>query len=163
MSGAITMTITAASRLLLLDLEGVLIPEWGDWHCPVHSIRQLRDKIRDFAPDHIQLFTYAAHSEEDEHVLRTQLPMLSVALAHPILDFWPLTDVRQALRDAASIHVNSNMDLVRHHTKEEVLFYLFQAGKLPSHTLLIDDHITTQHWRIDGPPPRTITLQHFSL
>jgi len=136
---------------LLLDLEGILIPSWGDWFCPPGAADRVQAIFDTYQPDSVKIFSYAIAAQDDALTLKAELPYLCEASGLPISDIWLLDDVRRRLARHAQIHVASNEDLVCYYTKESVLFALSQSGDLAPRTILVDDNVREQHWSLASP------------
>lgn len=140
------------TRLILLDLEQTLIPEWGDW-----TLTPQIDKIvahcqpKKGESVELGLMSWAVYHNKDVEIFKEKLyPALKDVFGQHFLSFMSMDQWANCIWENAGIWLQRE-ELFDIYKKEDVLFRLARNGWKAGHDIeLIDDAVHHQT-RIDIP------------
>lgn len=129
-------------RILFLDLEETIIPEWGDWIVPDGYKQKLLTFIKNFKPNRTEIFSWAIYGEEDLATFEIYRDYLAVEIQTPFEHVNDIASLIDDYRATTGIHILDERDFFDFVKKERFLFDMALKGKYPdSHLVLLDDAV----------------------
>jgi hypothetical protein len=129
-------------KILLLDLEETVIPEFGNFYVPDHWGRCIRKFIKEGKFSEVRIYSWAIYNDKD----KAEFENVSLSIGLEIgTTFSHIHTIQEIIRDITKycgIKMADINDFFDFYNKERALFDLTLNGWLPNtHIVLLDDAV----------------------
>jgi uncharacterized ubiquitin-like protein YukD len=130
-------------KILLLDLEETVIPEFGNFYIPDLWSACLSKFIREGRFDEVRIYSWAIYNNKDKALFESVSLPLSIELGTPFSYVYTVEEVIADVKQYCNIHLRDINDFFDFYNKERVLYDLSLNGWLPenTHITLLDDAV----------------------
>lgn len=152
---------TAKQRILFLDLEETVIPEWGDFYVPEYYSMKLRKFIKGFNPHRIEIFSWAIWGESELATFDIYRDSIALEVGSPFDHVHDIQSLITKYRETTRIRVMDQNDFFDFIKKERFLFDMAMAGAYPNkHIVLLDDAVTSMKIEIGTTLIEVVNFQN---
>lgn len=130
-------------KVLLLDLEETVIPEFGNFYVPDQWGRCLRDFIKQHRFHEVRIFSWAIYHEADRTEFETVSLDISLEVGMPFSHIYTIEEIISLVQKHCGISLADRNDFFDFYTKERAVFDLLLHGwSRDTHFILLDDAVT---------------------
>jgi hypothetical protein len=129
-------------KILLLDLEETVIPEFGNFYVPDQWGRCIREFIKEGKFSEVRIYSWAIYNNKDKAEFETVSLSIGLELGTPFSHIYTIEEIIRDVRKYCGISLIDINDFFEFYTKERALFDLTLHGWLPNtHIVLLDDAV----------------------
>ena len=138
-------------KVLLLDLEETIIPEFGNFYVPDHWGRCVRNFIKEQRFSEVRIFSWAIYNQKDKLTFEKFALPIGLEVGSPFEYIYTIEEIIDLIRKHCNIKLNDINDFFDFYTKERALFDLIINGWSPNtHFVLLDDAVKELELRTES-------------
>lgn len=138
-------------KILLLDLEETVIPEFGDFYVPDYWGHCLRDFVKQNNFDEVRIFSWAIYNDSDKSIFVKFSHDIATEIGTSFSHTYTIEEIIALIQKHCGISLADKNDFFDFYKKERVVFDLLLHGWSPNtHIILLDDAVTEMILETNG-------------